>query len=246
MATFLTRRFGVVGIRAFDQGVVTSLGGILFDRNFYVPVLLREDEHMVQISGVDPPPHDPPLPGIPITFANPEDIFERYRLPAILVSRDDMSPAMQRWHPTSLQYRAPSPHSTRVQLTVGGAPISGPDKIVERQQAIPYDLSYTISVQARDRDQPGIRSSVNAIATRVMQLFPPYGVVRVIDSKNEERLYDAFQESTAPLDESRGVADRMLGFAITLRIEGELDLSDEYTRSVVTRLPTVTTSIQSG
>ena len=62
-----------------------------------------------------------------------------------------------------------------------------------------------------------------------------------MDSIGDVRTYEAFQESISPLDEVSEVVDRVIGFAVTLRVEGELDLLDPETKNTVTALPTITT-----
>ena len=76
------RPSGVVGLRNFDEGIVTTLRAEVVDGNYYIcdPGLYV----------VDPPPGQP---GVPITFAFPDDNYEHWRFPVIVIRRDDISPA---------------------------------------------------------------------------------------------------------------------------------------------------------
>jgi len=213
---------GTVGIRNFDQGIVETLGGKISHNNYYV-----------EIEGVDPPPHTPSLPGIPITFAFPEEVFEKYRMPAIVVSRDDIMAANERWHPFSEQWRAPAEGALPVTVSVGGNPVTGWTKAATRQQAAPFDITYTVSCFAQRRGMR-TRNRVNKILDFILRRYTPTAtIVKVIDSIGDTRLYECHNEGIAHLDDVAGVGERVLGFAVTLRVEGELDLGDPYTSATV-------------
>lgn len=185
------------------------------------------------------------VPGVPIVFAFPEDVFEKYDFPLIVVRRDDIAPATNRWHPGALQYRAPT--KTANQVAVNSNPgnpdapdLTGYDYVEELQQAVPYDITYTISVFARNRG--GGTNQANAVLNAILRVYQPYCLVRIIDSLGDARTYEAFQESISHLDDVPEVTDRVIGFAVTLRVEAELDLNDPDTKKTVTSLPTINTS----
>ena len=234
-------RTGFVNLRSFDEGVVETLGARIDAEtdNYF----LKLDE--VDTVGFDPPvsspfnrgPVDPRpgLPAIPVTFAFPEEMFEKYSIPLLLVRRDDIAPALQRWHPGALQYRAPGRGALQVQNNEVTPPVTGFDRVEQVDQAAPFDLSYTINIVARNRGAPGVRNQANRLLDHVLRIYQPYCRVLVRDSIGDTRSYEAFMEGISHLDEVAEVTDRVIGFAVTLRIEGELDINDPVIRKTVTR-----------
>lgn len=212
---------GVVSVRSFDEGVVETMNAEIIDSNYWIV-----------LPGIDPPPGSP---GIPVTFAFPEDAFEQFKIPVVVVRRDDISPAMQRWHPGTIHWRAPSVDALKANVNNSDGSLfkSGFDRVEEQQQSVPFDFLYTISILARSRGAS--RSQVNGVLDHVMRVYQPYCKVRLKDSLGDVRTYEAFNEGVSPLDDIIDIADRVLGFAITLRVEGELDLNDPATRKTVTQ-----------
>lgn len=244
-------RTGTVTIRSFDEGVVGTLGALIWEDNSGTWVerekmgaadIKRKSNYFLNVPGIDPPQG---LPGIPVTWSNPEDIFEKYKLPVVLVRRDDMTPAMQRWHSVQMgQYRTPAAFALPVTVQrSNGQLLMGYDRYEEQFQAIPFDFTYTVEVQARHRGAPGIRNQVNLIFMQVLKTFPPYGRVLLTDSLGDQRSYEAFMEGTTQLDEVSDVARRKLDLGVTLRVEGELDLADPKVRRAVTTDPTFRMSL---
>lgn len=213
-------RTGIVTLRDFDQGVIETLGATVTDENYFLAV-----------AGIAPPPG---VVGVPVTFAFPDDAYEKYRMPAVVIRRDDLSPATQRWHPGAMQYRAPGEGANPVVASTGA---SGFDRMEESQQAVPYDILYTISIMARHRGATGQRHQSNLILNHVLRVYQPYCLVRVKDSLGDFRTYEAFNEGVGMLDEAPGVTERSVGFAITLRVEAELDLNDPAVSKTVTAFP---------
>lgn len=195
--------------------------------------------YYAQITNVCAPPG---LPGTPIVFAFPDDALKDFKLPYILVRRDDIASAMERWQPTATQYRAPTPGALPVSVTVGTTVLEGFDRMERLDQADPYDIMYTISIKAKFRGASGNRGTVNALFNHVLRTFPTYGKVDVKDSIGDWRGYEAFNEGIANLDVVNDIQDRELGFAITLRVEGELDLKDPVTRKTVKQPLTIRTN----
>lgn len=225
-------RTGIVGLRDFDVGVIDTIAGVNRlenDDTKVGPIGI----YVTQVPGVCPPDG---YPGIPIVFANPEDVTTPYKMPFINVRRDDLSAAMERWHPSGQQYRAPGEGALPVTVKApGGQVLTGFDRYEELSQAIPYDITYTISVKGRFRGAGNLaqRNNMNALFQYVHRIFPPYGKIDVVDSIGDLRSYEAFNEGIANLDGVGEVQDRILGMAITLRVEAELDLRDPFTaRSV--------------
>lgn len=207
---------GTVTLRDFDRGVVETLGGVVTGNNYFV-----------FNTGVDPAPGQP---GIPVTFAFLEDIYEHWKKPGFIVSRDDISPAMQRYHPGALQYNAPA--ATGRPVVVNG--IQGFTQMETLSQAVPFDLAYTISIVTA-----GNRNSANKLLDYTLRRFPPYCAIYVLDSIGDQRTYTAWNDGVAMLDEIIEVSERTIGFAVSLRVEAEFDLAEPEIHSTVTSAPTV-------
>jgi hypothetical protein len=145
-------RTGTVSLRDFDQGVVETLGAVA-----------GADAYYLTIPGVDPPPK---MPGLPVVYSFPEDTQIHHFIPSLLVRRDTMDPAMQRWHPGSGQYRAPGDGALPRKIAMpGGVVVQGYDRYEELAQAIPFDFGYTIQIYARHRGAPGQKNQANAFST---------------------------------------------------------------------------------
>lgn len=208
---------GTVAVRDFDRGVVETLHATVHD----------DSKYYVQVQGIDGPPG---WPGVPVVFSFPEDVMQDFRLPFILIRREDMSPAMERWEPGATQYRAPAAGALPATVTFGpGHTVTGYDRMEQLQQATPIDIMYTIQLLARHRGAVGNRNQVDLLLRHALRIYPPYCKVNVIDSIGDLRTYEAFNEGWTSVDNISEVADRKIGFAITLRVEGEYDLHDPIT-----------------
>jgi len=198
---------------------MTTLGGVANADPLKGPIGV----FIPQVPGVCPPDG---YQGVPVVFANSEDVNTDFKLPYILVKRDDWSPANERWMPGAVQYRAPADGARLLRATgPQGQVKTGWDRMEQLAQAIPYDITYTISVSGRFRGA-GQRNNANALFKHVLRTFPPYGWMWLTDSIGDMRSYEAFNEGISDLDNIVDVQDRTLGQAITLRVEGELDLKD--------------------
>lgn len=212
-------RTGTVNVRSFDEGVVETLGAEIIGDHYFITELFQHDA-------------PPGYPGIPVVFSHPEDMFQTHRLPVIEVRRDDISPAVNRWHPGAEQYRTPS---------YGARPIDSTSthfsSVEVQQTAVPFDILYTINIMARMREY---MAAANAILLYVLRIYQPYCLVRVKDSVGDYRTYEAFMESVSPLDEVADVANRTIGFALSLRVEAELDLNGPLDHKTVSQPPIIT------
>lgn len=147
-----------------------------------------------------------------VIWKQSEPTHTEYDLPAVVIQRDDYTFAEQReWSPTA-QYRLPACGAKRV--SSGGK--LGWDSYETKEKEWPVDLTYTIETWAR------YRAVAQVLHQMVGFKYPPRTSVKVIDSLNNERVYHAFQEGTADLTEVNTMVDRVSGFSLSLRIEGEL------------------------
>lgn len=213
---------GTVTLRSFDQGIVETLGGRVIGDKYYVT-----------IEGIDPPPGEP---GIPIHFAFPEDYFANFRYPAFVVTRDDISISFQRIHPFQQQFRAAPKSAIPVVVQTPRGPISGYDRMSQRQDATPYDITYSINAFNSLRGGFGGKRAANMMLDHILRIFPVYSQVFVRDSLGAIRTYEAFNEGISSFDDLMGVSERMIQFTVTVRVEAEYDLSDETTSRTVTQV----------
>ena len=222
-------RTGTVGLRDFDKGVVETLQAVVINNETGQPNYWLTTLSGVALKDMPDPLAPPGMPGIPVTFAFPEDIYEHWRKPGVVVSRDDLSPAMQRYHPGAMQYNAPSKNARPVTVTGIG---TGYSQMETLTQATPVDLTYTINIIT-----VGQRNVAGLLLDHVLRIYPPYGAVYVTDSLGDQRTYSAWMDGVSMLDELADVSERTIGFAVALRVEAEFDLTDPEIRSTVTGRP---------
>jgi hypothetical protein len=215
-------RNGEVHLRDFDRGVVETFGGKVIDSNYY----------LTNVTGVLAPPN---MPGIPINFAFPEDTADEYIFPSVIITREDISPATNRFHPGLTQYRAPALGAQPVQVQWGQRVLNGWNKMADRPQAVTYDISYQISVLAYRRGVPQ-RGNANALLEYVMAWYQPYTAVKVLDSIGDLRTYFATTDSASPLDDVVQIGERIIGWQIPMVVEAELDLNPEFTHVTATSM----------
>lgn len=249
------RRTGMVDLRSFDEGVLRTLRACLLASDgtrLDVGSTASDANYYLLIEGVDPPPG---RPGVPVTFAYPEDVYEKHVLPTVVVRRDDISAAMQRWHAGQTSYRVPAYGAQPRTVTlpdVNQTQLTGYDKYEEMPQPEPVDILYTVSILARhrqgirrpDAELQGLglspRQEANRILQYVLTFFHAYGPLFVKDDLGELRTYEVFREGISMLDDLPEVAGRVVGFAVTLRVEAQLNLAPPTVSRAVTSLPSIT------
>ena len=221
-------RTGTVTLRDFDQGVVETLGAKIIGDRYFITELKHLDSA-------------PEFPGIPVVFSHPEDVFQSHKIPVIEVRRDDIQAAMTRWHPGTLHYRVPAPTALKGSVTFSDGTVkTGFSKYEELQQSCPFDLLYTINIIAKQRQ---FMAAAQLILAYVLKIYQPYCSVFAYDSIGDRRSYEAFLESVGPMDEAADVSERVIGFALSLRVEAELDINDPKVQTAVTKLARVRYSI---
>lgn len=218
---------GEVGIRNFDIGIMDTLGaspdtdGLFADKDFKKNISnFNANDYCFKL--VVPSVSNG---AVPVYFAQPDTPYRAKYFPLITISRDDIVPNLQRWmNVGQLEYRAGIPQSY---VVING--VSGYTQYVSKQQAMPYDFFYTISVYDR------YERSVQTVLLKVLQSFPPIGKLFVKDSLGLQRTYEVYQEGgVSPLNEIVDAAQRIRGYSITIRVEGEIDLIAPVDKQAVT------------
>lgn len=206
---------GSVFLRDFDEGVLNALGAVSNPNAFRIENGQRIPDpcHKIEVAGES----------IPVYFSQPEQVFRKKVYPFVTINRDDFVPAMNRWHgPGQLEYKA----------GVGGlVTIEGRTGHLEHSmkfQAYPYDITYTVSCWDR------YENTLHPILAYVLRRLPPIGRIVVKDSLNLVRSYELYGEgSVAALGEIIDPVTRARGYAITIRVEGEMDLSEQTQSNAV-------------
>lgn len=213
-------RTGEVFVRNFDQGLVETLGGYTAFPSQFSPSLVKmlggdKENYFIDV----PQASDDP---IPVVFGNPEAIIERKIYPSFLVVREDPVPAMGRWHSMGqLEYRVPGVSATIEYSEAHG--VSGFSEYEEKAQDMPYDLNYQIHCYARTE------FAAVVMLRKILRTYQPYSKISLKDSLGENRTYTAYQESINDVGELVDVADRVKGYSVSIRVEGEFTLSDPIT-----------------
>lgn len=226
MSNLPAMKVGSVGVREFDLGVVQTMGCIpdLTDRNAPCYVLPEPGESSLSQS-CSTTASSEAAQRVKVFFSQPEQIFRLKIYPFITINRDEMTPSTTRYMGVEqMDYRK---GVSGTQATAFGK--QGFTEYENKLSAQPYDFVYTISIF--DRYEAGAQ----AILHRVLKLFPPIGRLNVIDSLGVSRSYDAYMEGgVVSLQEAIDPVTRVRGYAITLRVEGEIDLTEPYTTGAVT------------
>ena len=224
-----TVRTGDVQLTDYNQGVVETMGGFVDSKG--------ETYVLPPIDGVSAPPE---FEGVPIYFSFPDETIDFKILPSYIVRLNSISPAMSRWHLGNMQYRVASSDAKFVTVVhpITGVTIrTGFSSHEMKDQAVPFDLGYTIQIRARYRNN--LRVDALRMLHYAMKKYQPYTALRVKDSRGEYRTYDAFMESPSPQDTKSDVTNREVNFNLSLRVEGELDLNDPYALRALAGLPTI-------
>lgn len=230
MAIRFDIKTGQVFLRNYDQGVIETLGGYIG--------LMNPDGSPASLSGggsvssslcattackknyfIDIPAAKPSK--VPVIFNKPLPTFENKFLPSFLVTRGDATPAMQRWHSIgATQYRVGVGAVTEVVLA-NGQTVSGYEEYEQLVQAMPFDIPYTITAMARYE-----REAV-AMLKKLLSVYKPCSRILVKDSLCSIRSYTVWNENGfSDISEIIDINDRMKGYSVDIRVEGELDLND--------------------
>lgn len=200
---------GQVFIRSFDEGIMRSMGAYPNKNDHFPSYILK----------VDYP--DRSIREVSVFFEQPEAAFRLKRYPFISIHREDPSVALERWMGIGqLEYQAPL--GNPIHINQGGKSVSGYAHYQSQIQAFPFDFNYTISCYDR------YEGSAQSILQKLLKRFPPIGKLYVEDSLGGIRTYDCLLEGgITNLEELIDPVQRLRGYAISVRVLGEMDLADE-------------------
>ncbi len=197
-------RNGDVDLLDLDTAIATSFGA-KFDP---VKKQLFYDLYLSKAIGAKPEK-------VMVVYKRPEPTEVSFILPAIIITRDSIVPALDRLTSPSIEYQVPAPGAVRV--SAGGQ--LGWSSYLRKPQAQPYDISYTIECWARYREVAQI------LLTKIMVAYPLQdGKVTVIDSLGISKTYTVLQQNTADLTQLISMVERIPGFSLILKVQTELTL----------------------
>lgn len=217
MIPIWNKQTGDVWVRNFDEGVLKALGALPDPSDPNDPCY---SVVIAPIISTDP------AEKVPVYFSQPNMVYRPKKVPSITISRDDFSPALQRWMGVGqLEYRA----GVSGTEAVFGNGVSGYTQYVSKPQAMPYDFSYTIvCTHVSDR-------MVQGLLRLVLKSFPPIGKLFVNDSLGLLRSYEARSEGPIPTTkDSVDAVNRFVSYTVNVRVDGEIDLTSPYSSSSVT------------
>jgi len=230
---------GDVWLYDFDKGVYDTLGGFVSNGKYYLHVdtvppppfpVGREAEHG------DIGERGDLMPGVPMGFAASDERFLPFVYPMVVIRRESVTEAPQRWPSRGIQYRAPAPGAEPV--TVNYSPtitLEGWSEYEQKPVAHPYDISYMISVLSTGEKA---EQHAQAMLKHVMRTFQPRDScgLRVRDSIGDTRLYEVFAEGPVSLREAMDLVEQQSGYSYTITVQAELDLRDPYFTKPATSL----------
>lgn len=219
---------GQVSLKDFDRGVIESLGSQLIE--FSVDGTVRQ-AYALNVKGITSTvPYYAPY--VPVFFSTPEDVFQPYKLPSVVIRRNDLSPAFDR-APYYGYQRVAAPNAAPVRIAAGNKVLSGYSSYVSQTLPTPFNISYDVQVYARTQNMGII------LLTRMLQSCrPPFFTVDVFDSLGEKRSYDAGEVVVSSNSELADIADRTIAWTISFDVRGEIDLDAQTVEdSIVTNLP---------
>ena len=197
----------------FDQAVVEGLGAVLDEvekNKYYLPLVDANGNGIfIRPVGSDAPIE---IRRAHVCFRAAEPTWTEFEVPALIVQCDDISPALNRMQSPTEAYRIPAPGA--VPVAIGSE--MGWSHYETKPQEEPWDFTYTIECWSR------YRAMAQVLLQIALSRYPMQGSIRVVDSLGVERVYPAYTEGTSDLTEIQSMVDRLCGYSLSVRIEGEL------------------------
>lgn len=189
----------------WDQAVAKGFGA-QYDAakdQWFLPL----DFEIIQNDGVHTP-----IDKALVVFKKSEPTTIDMVVPEITISLDNVVPDEQRILTPTMQYRLPAGGATRV--SAGGQ--LGWTAYKTKDKAEPYDFTYTIECWSR------YRYVAQQLREMIMAKYPMRGTIVVTDDIGNRGKYLVTQVGTAELSQVSSMVDRIVGFSLTIKCEGEL------------------------
>lgn len=216
---------GKLSLRDYDAGAIRTLDGEIL--SYDVDGVTRQ-AWALSVSGVFGLEH---LDGaIPVLFQNPEDVFQEYTVPCVVIKRSSLRPAFDR-HPW-VGVVAAKAAGDAVTVEVGDSTVQGTTKSKFQPRPDPYDISYDVEIKGRLQ-----ADTLRMLSYAQRRYRAPWFRYKVIDSKGDIRYYDAGEISISQTSELAGLADRVISWTISFVVRAELDLYEDYELTNLTSLP---------
>jgi len=220
-----------ISLRAFDKGVFDTLGASLQDYTVdgeIRPVYARSFPGVTtSISGMNG--------NVPWFFAMPEDVYQSFVLPCIVVRRTSIATAFERgsW---AGYHRVPDVNANKTQIVrPDGVVVEGYDKYAEKFFSTPMNIGYDLQIYARTQ-----RDFLLIFQNLMMAMRPPFFTFGAVDTGGCVRLYDAGPVCISDSSELSEVGDRTISATISFEVQGEIDYRYENnTLPPVSELPNI-------
>ena len=220
-----------ISLRAFDRGVFETLGAELHNhsvdgeaRSTYAR---RFGGVTTNIEGMDGK--------VPFFFANPEDVYQSFVLPCILVRRTSVASAFERspWYGYD---RQPDVNANTFEITrPDGTKIQGFDKYALKENSTPMNIGYDVQIYSRTQ-----YDFLNIFQLIMMYMRPPFFTFGATDTGNCVRHYDAGPVTITDSSELSEVGDRTISSTISFEVQGEIDFRYENNAlPPITELPNI-------
>lgn len=204
-------RTGHVDFYDFDEAMALALGAAPdpAKNEWFLPL----EGIFVHVDG-----RKEPIDRALVVYKRPEPTQISATVPMISIIRDSVTPAEERLLSTVRSYRLPCEGAKRI--SAGGC--LGWTSYEEKDKEQPYDFFYTIECWAR------FRTVAQILLQMMMRRFPMRGqTVRVVDSIDNERIYAVYQQGVTDLTDVSSLVERIPGYSLAVRVEGELTLDRE-------------------
>ncbi|MGD9725615.1 MAG: hypothetical protein AB7L09_03345 [Nitrospira sp.] len=204
-------RTGHVDFYDFDEAMAIALGGQEdpIKNQWFLPLT----GIYVKLDG-----RQEPIDRALVVYKRPEPTQISATVPMIAIIRDSTTPAEERLQSPTVSYRLPCEGAK--QVSAGG--VTGWTSYEQKDFEQPYDLFYTIECWAR------FRTVAQILLQIMMKRFPMRGqTVVVVDGINNPRTYAVYQQNVTDLTDVSSMVERIPGYSLSVRVEGELTLDRE-------------------
>jgi hypothetical protein len=203
-------RTGNIDFYDFDEAMARGMGALPDEvkNQWYLPL----DGIFIHVDG-----RQTPVDRALVVVKRPEPTSITAILPMIAMIRDGTNPADDRLQSPTVSYRLPCDGAK--QVSAGGC--LGWTSYEQKDFEKPYDFFYSIECWARHRTVAQI------LLQMVMKRFPQRGRVTVLDGIDNPRVYATYQQGVTDLTDVSSLVERIPGFSLAVRVEGEMTLEKE-------------------